>query len=76
MPHPKLSKNMFLEQNIKQQIKIATYMDLWKYDQILTIQKSLTIKRLSFTKKRFLIRIINLVLHYILNPNNKFIMWY
>jgi len=28
-------------------------MDLWKYGQILTIQKSLIIKRLKFSKKRF-----------------------
>jgi hypothetical protein len=35
--------------------KIATHMDLRKYDQIVTIQKSLTIKRLRFSKKRFII---------------------
>jgi len=27
-------------------------MDLWKYGQILTIQMSLTIKRLEFSKKK------------------------
>jgi hypothetical protein len=47
-------------------------MDLWKYGQILTIQKSLTIKRLRFSKKRFFIWVYHLVLHYILSPNNKF----
>jgi len=56
----------------KIKIKIATHMDLWKYGQILTIQKSLTIKRLRFSKKRFLIWVYHLVLHYILSPNNKF----
>jgi hypothetical protein len=45
-------------------------MDLQKYDQI-TIQKSLTIKWLRFSKKYFS---YYFVLHYttILNPNNKF----
>jgi hypothetical protein len=47
-------------------------MDLWKYGQILTIQKSLTIKQLRFSKKRFFIWIYHLVLHYILNPNKIF----
>jgi hypothetical protein len=41
MPHLKLTKN-------EKQTKIAIHMDLWKYGQILTIQKSLIIKRLSF----------------------------
>jgi hypothetical protein len=50
-------------------------MDLWKYSQILTSQKSLTIKQLMFSKKRFFIWIYHLELHYILNPNNKFEMW-
>jgi hypothetical protein len=41
MPHLKLSKNMILGQgNWKTNKKIATHMDLWKYGQILTIQKS------------------------------------
>jgi hypothetical protein len=39
MPHLKLSKNM----------------DLLKYDQNSTIQKSLAMKRLKFSKKRFFI---------------------
>jgi hypothetical protein len=45
----KLSKHMFLEQKIEKQTKIATHMDSWKYGQILTIQKSLTIKWLWFS---------------------------
>jgi hypothetical protein len=44
MPHVKLSKNMFLGQKNWRKKKIATHMDLWKYGQILTIQKSLIIK--------------------------------
>jgi hypothetical protein len=43
MPHLKLSKNMLLGQFFEKQTKIATHMDLWKYGQILIIQKSLTI---------------------------------
>jgi hypothetical protein len=35
---------MFLKQKIWKKIKIATHMDLWKYNQISTIQKSLIIK--------------------------------
>jgi hypothetical protein len=50
-------------------------MNLWKYGQILTIQKSLAIKQLRFSNKRFFIWVYHLVLHYILNPNNKFEMW-
>jgi hypothetical protein len=50
-------------------------MDLWKYGQILTIQKFLIIKRLRFLNKIFFIWIYHLVLHHILNPNNKFGMW-
>jgi len=60
---------------LKNKIKIATHMDLWKYGQILTIQKSLTIKQLRFYKKRFFIWVYHLVLHYILSLNNKFGMW-
>jgi hypothetical protein len=33
-------------------------MDLWKYDQILTIQKPLVIKRLKFSNKRLFIEFI------------------
>jgi hypothetical protein len=50
-------------------------MDLQKYGQILTIQKSLTIKQLSFSNKRFFIWVYHLVLHFLLSPNNKFGMW-
>jgi hypothetical protein len=50
-------------------------MDLWKYGQTLTIQKFLTIKQLKFSNKRFIVWIYHLVLHRILNPNNKFEMW-
>ncbi len=59
----------------KKKKKIATHMDLWKYGQILTIQMSLAIKWLRFSKKRFFTWIYHLVLHYILSPNNKFGMW-
>jgi hypothetical protein len=52
MSHLKLSKNMLLGQCfLKNQTKIATHLDLWKYGQILTIQKSLAIKQLRFSKK-------------------------
>jgi hypothetical protein len=54
--------------------KIATHMDLWKYGQVLTVQKSLIIKWLWFSNN-FLIWIYHLILHHILNPNNKFGMW-
>jgi len=47
-------------------------MDLWKYGQILTIQKSLFIEQLKFSKKKFLIWVYHVVLHYILSPNKKF----
>jgi hypothetical protein len=40
-------------------------MDVWKYDQILTIQKSLTIKWLIFSKKDFSYEFI--ILYYIIN---------
>jgi hypothetical protein len=56
MPHLKLSKkNAFGTKKLKIKTKIATHMDLWKYGQILTIQKSLGIKRLSFSKKKIFI---------------------
>jgi hypothetical protein len=35
---------MLLGQKIEKKTKIATHMDLWKYDQILIIQNSLIIK--------------------------------
>ncbi len=75
MPHLQLSKNMLLGQRNWKQIKIGTHMDLWKYGQILTIQKSLIIKRLRFSKNIFLIWFYHLVLHYILSLNDKFGMW-
>ncbi len=40
MPHLKLSKTYaFRHKEIEKQTKIATHMELWKYGQILTIQK-------------------------------------
>ncbi len=39
----------FWDKDIKKQRKIAIHMDLWKYGQILTIQKSLIIKLLRFS---------------------------
>jgi hypothetical protein len=48
----------------EKQTKIANHMDLWKYGQSSTIQKSLTIKFLRFKKKRFFIWVYHLVLHY------------
>jgi hypothetical protein len=45
-------KKCFWDKEIEKQTKIATHMDLWKYDQIWTIQKSLTIKWLRFSKKK------------------------
>jgi len=50
-------------------------MNFWKYGQILIIWKSLTIKQLRFSNKRFFIWIYHLVLHHILNLNIKFGMW-
>jgi len=48
----KAFKNIcFWNKEIEKQTKVAIHMDLWKYGQILTVQKSLTIKRLSFQKK-------------------------
>jgi hypothetical protein len=60
---------------LKKNLKIVTHMDLWKHGQILTIQKSLVIKRLRFSKKKFFLWIYHLVLHYILSLNKKFGMW-
>jgi len=75
MTHVKFFKNMLLGQRNWKQTKIVTHMDLWKYGQILTMQKSLTIKQLRFSNKRFFIWIFHLILHHILNFNNKFGMW-
>jgi hypothetical protein len=56
MTQVKLFKNMLLGQKkLKKKTKITTHMDLWKYGQILTIQKFLTIKWLQFSNKRFFI---------------------
>jgi hypothetical protein len=46
--HVKLSPKKNWDKKFEKQTKIATHMDLWKYNQILTIQKSLTIKQLTF----------------------------
>jgi len=70
MNHIKLWKNMLLKQT-----KITTHMDLWKYGEILNIQKSSIIMGLKLSNKIFLIWIYHIVLHHILNPNNKFGMW-
>jgi len=75
MNHVKLSKNMILEQRNWKTTKIAIDMNLWKYGQILTIQKTLIIKWLKFSSKIFLIWIYHLILDHILNSNNKFGMW-
>jgi hypothetical protein len=57
----KTFKNIcFWEKEIEKKTKIATHMNLWKYDQILTIQKSITIKRLRFSNKIFFIWICHL----------------
>jgi hypothetical protein len=40
----------FWDKEIEKQTRIVIRMDLWKYGQILTIQKSLTIKWLRFSK--------------------------
>jgi hypothetical protein len=47
-------------------------MDLWKYGQILTIQKSLIINWLIFYKKRFFIWVYYIIYW---SPNDKFGMW-
>jgi len=75
MTYVKLSKKLFWNKKIEKQTKIATHMDIWKYGQILTIQKSLTIKQLKFSNKRFFTWIYHFLLHHILSPNNKFGMW-
>jgi hypothetical protein len=74
-PSKNFKKNWFWDKKIEKQTKIATHMDLWKYGQILTNQKSLTIKWSRLSKKRILIGIYHFVLHYILSLNNKFEMW-
>ncbi len=48
----KTFKNIyFWDKEIEKQTKIATHMDLWKYGQILIIQKSLIIIQLNFQIK-------------------------
>ncbi len=68
----KFSKNMLLGQKNWTINKIATRRDLWKYGLILIIQKSLIIKWLNFSKKIFFIWIYHIIIHHILDPNNKF----
>ncbi len=58
MPHLKLSNNMLLGQKNWKQIKIVTHMDLWKYGQNLTIQKSLIIKSLRFIILYYIIYLV------------------
>jgi hypothetical protein len=74
MPYLKISKNMLLGKIVWKKINCNS-CDLWKCDQIWTIQKPLTIKRLRFSNKRFFIWVHHLILHYILSPNNKFGIW-
>jgi hypothetical protein len=50
-PCKALKKYAFGTKKLKKKMKIATHMDLWKYGQILKIQKSLIIKRSRFSKK-------------------------
>jgi hypothetical protein len=76
MLHLKFSKKVaFGTKKLEKQTKIATHMNLWKYGQILTIQKSQVIKWSRFSKKIFFTWIYHIVLHYILNSNNKIGMW-
>jgi hypothetical protein len=66
---------MFLEQKkLKNKQKLQL---IWTYEdgEILTIQKSLTIKWLRISNKRFFIWIYRLILHRILGLNNKFGIW-
>jgi len=42
----------FWDKEIEKQKKIVTHMDIWKYGQILTVQRSLTIKWLRFSEKK------------------------
>jgi hypothetical protein len=63
--------NFFFEK----QTKIAIHMHLWKYGQIWTIQKSLTIEWLRFSNKRFLTWVYHFIFYHILNSNKKIGMW-
>jgi hypothetical protein len=60
----KTFKNIFFGTKKLKKNKNATHMDLWTYDQILTIQKSLTIKQLRFQKKDYSYEFI--ILYYIM----------
>jgi len=52
----KAFKNLcFWNKEIEKQTKIATHMDLWKYGEILTIQKSLTIFQRKDSSYEFII---------------------
>jgi hypothetical protein len=72
-PSKTLKKNVFKKKKLKK--KINNSYKLMKNGQIFTIQKSLTIKRIRFSKKIFFIWVSHLVFHYILSSNNKFGMW-
>jgi hypothetical protein len=41
----------FWDKKLEKQTKIVAHMDLWKYGQILAIQKSLAIQWFKFSKK-------------------------
>ncbi len=71
-PCKALKKYAFGTKKLKNKKKLQL---IWKYNQILKIEKSLIIKQWRFSKKRFFIWVHHLVLHYILSPNNKFGMW-
>jgi hypothetical protein len=74
-PSKTFKKYVFQIKKIEKQTKIVTHRDLWKYGSILTIQKSLTIKWLRFSKIRFLILVYHLIIHHTLSRNNNFGMW-
>jgi hypothetical protein len=74
----KIFKNIlvwFWNKKTKKQTNVATHKDLWKYDLILTIQKSLTIKWSKFSKKKFLIWVYHFIIHHILCSYNNFGLW-
>ncbi len=75
MTHVKLSKHMIFRQRNWKTNKNCNSYGLMKTWSNFTIQKSLTIKRLKFSSKIFIIWVYHLVLHHILKPNNKFGMW-
>ncbi len=57
-------KYAFGMKKLKNKQNFIMYMDLRKYGQILTIRKSLVIKRLRFSKKSYLYEFI--ILYYII----------